>query len=328
MADLVRSLHTWAQAMARHYAQEIPDYARLQASLLERDVALVSYEYLRTALKGQDEDLEDLAISVGQRRQRQGISLTGLLRAYRLWAKDTLEFLQEETPQLLVEVAPRVAQILDRVSEASARGYQLSPEGTWPPGPVSGIGVALHDVGVLVYAPRYLSLSAKDMALTQTSGGQILLLRSPLKEVEEALRELAKAHTAVLWTQEGRSREEVQKDLEEALLLGPLLRMPPGLYPVRLLWPLSMALESSRGQERLMRLVKPLEEHPDLWQTLEAFLKAGLSLKRTAHRLGLHPNTVLYRIHRIEELTGLHLERVEDLCLLQIALQLREALGR
>jgi hypothetical protein len=30
-----------------------------------------------------------------------------------------------------------------------------------------------------------------------------------------------------------------------------------------------------------MRLVKPLEEHPDLWQTLEAFLKAGLSLKRT-----------------------------------------------
>jgi DNA-binding PucR family transcriptional regulator len=239
-----------------------------------------------------------------------------------------LGFLQEETPQLLVEVAPRVAQILDRVSEASARGYQLSPEGTWPPGPVSGIGVALHDAGVLVYAPRYLSLSAKDTALTQTSGGQILLLRSPLKEVEEALRELAKAHAAVLWAQEGRSREEVQKDLEEALLLGPLLRMPPGLYPVRLLWPLSMALESSRGQERLMRLVKPLEEHPDLWQTLEAFLKAGLSLKRTAHRLGLHPNTVLYRIHRIEELTGLHLERVEDLCLLQIALQLREALGR
>jgi hypothetical protein len=314
--------------MAWHYAQEIPDYARLQASLLERDVALVSYEYLRTALKGQDENLEDLAISVGQRRQRQGISLTGLLRAYRLWAKDTLEFIQKETPQLLVEVAPRVAQILDRVSEASARGYQLSLEGTWPPGPVSGIGVALHDVSVLVYAPRYLSLSAKDTALTQTSGGQILLLRSPLKEVEEALRELAKAHAAVLWTQEGRSREEVQKDLEEALLLGPLLRMPPGLYPVRLLWPLSMALESSRGQERLMRLVKPLEEHPDLWQTLEAFLKAGLSLKRTAHRLGLHPNTVLYRIHRIEELTGLHLERVEDLCLLQIALQLREALGR
>jgi hypothetical protein len=61
---------------------------------------------LRTALKGQDEGLEDLAMAVGQRRQRQGISLTGLLRAYRLWAKDTLGFLQEETPQLLVEVAP------------------------------------------------------------------------------------------------------------------------------------------------------------------------------------------------------------------------------
>jgi len=328
MADLVRSLHTWAQAMARHYAREIPDYARLHTDLLERDVALVSYEYLCAALKGQDEGLEDLAMAVGQRRQRQGISLSGLLRAYRLWAKDTLETLQEEAPRLLVEAAPRVAQILDRVSEASARGYRLSLQGTWPPGLVSGIGVALNDAGVLVYAPRYLSLNKEETAFAQAPGGQILLLRSPLREIEEALRKLAKAHAAVLWTQEGRSREEVQKDLEEALFLGPLLRMPPGLYPVRLLWPLSMALDSSRGQERLMRLVKPLEEHPDLWQTLEAFLKAGLSLKRTAHRLGLHPNTVLYRIHRIEELTGLHLKRVEDLCLLQIALQLREALGQ
>lgn len=328
MADLVRSLHTWAQAMARHYAREIPDYARLHTHLLERDVALVSYEYLCAALKGQDEGLEDLAMAVGQRRQRQGVSLPGLLRAYRLWAKDTLEALREEAPHLLVEAAPRVAQVLDRVSEASARGYRLSLEGTWPPGPVSGIGVSLNDAGALVYAPRYLSLDAEGTAFTQTPGGQILLLRLPLRDVEDALRKLAKAHAAVLWAQEGRSREEVQRDLEEALLLGPLLRMPPGLYPVRLLWPLSMALESPRGQERLMRLIRPLEENPNLWQTLEAFLRAGLSLKRAAHRLGLHPNTVLYRIHRIEELTGLSLERVEDVCLLHMAFQLREALGQ
>jgi hypothetical protein len=328
MADLVRSLHTWAQSMARHYAREIPDYARLHPDVLERDVALVSYEYLRTALSGQDEGLEELAMAVGQRRQRQGVSLPGLLRAYRLWAKDTLEALREEAPHLLIEAAPRVAQILDRVSEASARGYRLSLKGTWAPGPVSGIGVALNDSGVLVYATRYLSLDAEETAFTQTSGGQILLLRFPLREVEEGLCNLAKAHAAVIWTQEGRSTEEVQRDLEEALLLGPLLKLPPGLYPVRLLWPLSMALESPRSQERLMRLIRPLEENPNFWQTLEAFLKSGLSLKRAAHQLGLHPNTVLYRIHQIEELTGLNLKRVEDLCLLQMALQYKEALDR
>ena len=161
--------------------------------------------------------------------------------------------------------------------------------------------------------------------LAQAPGGALLLLQAPFKEVERGLRELAQSQAAVLWVGEG-PREEVQKDLEEALLLGPLLRLPPGLYPVRFLWPLSLALESRRGQERLLRLVRPLEGQPDLLKTLEAYLGARLSLKAAARRLGLNPNTVLYRLHRVEELTGLSLERVEDLCLLQIALQLREAL--
>lgn len=326
MGSPTRSLQVWARTMARHYAREIPDYARLHADLLERDVALVSYEYLLAVWKEEDEGLEALAVAVGERRQRQGISLPGLLRAYRLWAKDALEALKAEAPGLLVEAAPRVAEVLDRVSEASARGYRLALKDAWPLGPVTGVGVALGDAGALVYAPRHLPLGPEGMAFAQAPGGALLLLQAPFKEVERGLRELAQSQAAVLWVGEG-PREEVQKDLEEALLLGPLLRLPPGLYPVRFLWPLSLALESRRGQERLLRLVQPLEGQPDLLKTLEAYLGARLSLKAAARRLGLHPNTVLYRLHRAEELTGLSLERVEDLCLLQIALQLREALN-
>lgn len=152
-----------------------------------------------------------------------------------------------------MEAAPRVAEVLDRVSEASARGYRLALKDAWPLGPVTGVGVALGDAGALVYAPRHLPLGPEGMAFAQAPGGA-LLLQAPFKEVERGLRELAQSQAAVLWVGEG-PREEVQKDLEEALLLGPLLRLPPGLYPVRFLWPLSLALESRRGQERLLHLV-------------------------------------------------------------------------
>lgn len=321
-----RTFRAWAEAMARHYAREIPDYGRLDEVILQRDVALVSYEYLRALEEGEEGELETLAVAVGQRRRRQGVSLPALLRAYRLWARDTLVALGEEMPDRLSTLAPRVAEILDRVSEASARGFQLALEGVFPSGPLTGIAVSLEDAGTMVLAPRFLPLPQDRMGYLQTPLGPLLFLPAPLKEVEEPLKALARAQGAVLWVEESKSLQELQGDLEEALLLGGFLSLPPGVYPTHLLWPLASALESPRARERLLRLLAPLEAHPDLLRTLEAHMEARLSLKRTGRRLGLHPNTVLYRLHRVEELTGLRLDRVEDLCLLTMALQLRRAM--
>lgn len=322
MAALHRTLWGWAEAMAWHYAREIPDYARLDRELLRRDVALVSYEYLK-ALEEEGYPLEEMALAVAGRRRHQGVSLPALLRAYRLWAKDALEALRAEAPGRLSALAPRVAEVLDRVSEASARGYRLALEGALPPGPLTGVGAALRDAGALALAPRHLGLPPERLAYAQTPLGPLLLLGAPLREVEEGLKGLARAQGAVLWTEEGRNGAELQEALEEALALGGALGLPPGVYPARLLWPLAMALDSPKGRARLLRLLAPLEAQEGLLEALEAYLAARLSLKGAARRLGLHPNTVLYRLHRAEELTGLRLERVEDLALAAMALQLR-----
>lgn len=324
MGALQRTFWSWAETMAWHYAREIPDYARLDTRVLERDVAVVSFEYLRALEEGGD--VENLALAVGQRRRSQGVSLPALLRAYRLWAKDTLEALKTSAPSQVVELAPRVLELLDRVSEASARGYQLALKGALPCGPLTGVAAQLADAGSLVLAPRYLRLPPEGMAYAQAPLGPLLFLAAPLVEVEEALRSLARQSRAVLWVEEGTKLSELQADLEEALGLGHLLSLPPGLYPTRFLWPLAMALESPRGRDRLLRLLAPLEAHPELLRTLEVYLQARLSLKGAARRLGLHSNTVLYRVHKVEELTGLRLDRVEDLCLLGMALQLRQAM--
>ncbi|WP_420749695.1 PucR family transcriptional regulator, partial [Rhodococcus sp. O3] len=49
-----------------------------------------------------------------------------------------------------------------------------------------------------------------------------------------------------------------------------------------------------------------------LMTTLEAFLDCDGSWRRTADRLHLHPNTVRYRIGRVEALTGRNLAHIGD----------------
>jgi hypothetical protein len=84
------------------------------------------------------------------------------------------------------------------------------------------------------------------------------------------------------------------------------------------------------------RVLRPLEDYPgrrsgdrrapDLRETLEVFLAAGLDRRRAAERLHVHPNTLDYRLGRIEELTGLDLTALDDLMLTALALR-RDAIA-
>ncbi|GAA3193750.1 helix-turn-helix domain-containing protein [Actinocorallia longicatena] len=56
-------------------------------------------------------------------------------------------------------------------------------------------------------------------------------------------------------------------------------------------------------------------------QTLTAYLGHDLHVAEAATELHVHPNTLRYRIRRFEELSGLHLERVDDLVSVWWALQ-------
>jgi sugar diacid utilization regulator len=59
----------------------------------------------------------------------------------------------------------------------------------------------------------------------------------------------------------------------------------------------------------------------DLLATLRTYISSGFSPTRSAHELMVHPNTVLYRLKRICELTGRDPHEPDDLVLLALALK-------
>jgi DNA-binding PucR family transcriptional regulator len=62
-------------------------------------------------------------------------------------------------------------------------------------------------------------------------------------------------------------------------------------------------------------------ERADLVPTLDAFLASGCSPQRTASAMGIHRNTVLYRLKRMEELADLNLTDTEARFYIQLALR-------
>ncbi|MGW7486414.1 PucR family transcriptional regulator [Streptomyces sp. NPDC054786] len=65
----------------------------------------------------------------------------------------------------------------------------------------------------------------------------------------------------------------------------------------------------------------------DLVGSLDAFLNCRRSWQRTAAALNVHKQTVMYRMHRVEQLTGRTLATTGDLAELWIALQARDLLA-
>jgi purine catabolism regulator len=69
------------------------------------------------------------------------------------------------------------------------------------------------------------------------------------------------------------------------------------------------------------------ENNADLVSTLDAFFAANGSPKEAAERLGVHRNTVLYRLDRIRDITGYDLDDAGLRMRLQLALHIHLALG-
>ncbi len=61
--------------------------------------------------------------------------------------------------------------------------------------------------------------------------------------------------------------------------------------------------------------------HAELARTAEAFLDCAGQAGRTAQLLGIHRQTLYYRLGRVEKLTGLDLAEGEDRLLLHMALK-------
>jgi sugar diacid utilization regulator len=69
------------------------------------------------------------------------------------------------------------------------------------------------------------------------------------------------------------------------------------------------------------------ERNSEYLTTLACYFRENNSPQRAARVLHVHPNTVAYRVKRIEEITGLRLDNYRDRLTTQVALEILDALG-
>ena len=89
--------------------------------------------------------------------------------------------------------------------------------------------------------------------------------------------------------------------------------------------PLLEELARSPDLSPFAALVEPLlaydqERRSDLVRTLRVYFAAGANASEASYRLCLHPNIILYRLARVEKLTGLDLKRPRARLALQLGL--------
>ena len=83
----------------------------------------------------------------------------------------------------------------------------------------------------------------------------------------------------------------------------------------------------SFGREVLGGLLDHEARHrAGLLRSLAVYLRENGSLQRAARELHVHPNTVTYRLNRVEAITGLDLGRYQDRLMAQVALEIVDAL--
>ncbi|MDQ3782793.1 MAG: hypothetical protein M3349_07640, partial [Actinomycetota bacterium] len=161
------------KAMIARYRSEIPDYAAHDEPALMADVMDVSLgnldSLLDVAMGGGrfDEGALDGFRLAAARRVHQGVSIEGLLHAYRLWLEIVwTAILDAVSPQRAEETAAALALAglvmdhLNVVSTASARAYVEELEGLW-----SDREVLLRDLLEEMLGGRGNSLRAADTAL-------------------------------------------------------------------------------------------------------------------------------------------------------------------
>lgn len=83
------------------------------------------------------------------------------------------------------------------------------------------------------------------------------------------------------------------------------LQREPGAYRIDDLLLEYQVTRPSPAHDRLVELVEPLFDQDHLLDALVAHLQNGGSRKAAADGLHLHPNSYLYRLRRVHELTGL-----------------------
>ncbi len=119
------------------------------------------------------------------------------------------------------------------------------------------------------------------------------------------------------------------KDAVKALDVGTKLEKSKGIYHIGTLgiYKVLTEIKNSTQREIIDKILCPSKSKnglsKTLLSTLSAFFENDLSIKKTAESMYIHRNTLLYRLHRIKEITGLDPKKFDDAVQLMMALRMR-----
>ncbi|MTL13355.1 PucR family transcriptional regulator [Nocardia seriolae] len=171
--------------------------------------------------------------------------------------------------------------------------------------------------------------AGRALSLLSADGGTVLLPASQVTAAEMAalvagLSTAAQVPiTATVIHAETQRIPDAAEQAHELLDMVHRLECPPGLHSFD---ELAMEYQLTRpgpGREYLGTLLDPLDEYPELLETLRRHIGNDLSRRHTARLLGVHTNTVDNRLKRIGQLTGFDPAQPSGLWYLRSALVAR-----
>lgn len=115
------------------------------------------------------------------------------------------------------------------------------------------------------------------------------------------------------------------QDARAALSLGRRLQGPNQVYCLDKLGIAAFVgiSDESTKIELAKHLLSPLDQEPDLLETLDVFFLENCCPSTTAKHLSIHRNTLSYRLDKITSLTGLDPRQFDDAMQIRLALLLR-----
>jgi purine catabolism regulator len=87
------------------------------------------------------------------------------------------------------------------------------------------------------------------------------------------------------------------------------------------------AADPAELQARVDLILDPLRDHPQLLESLAAYLSADQNINAAAEALHVHPNSLRYRLNRVEDLLGRSLRSPATMADLYVALRAETRFG-
>lgn len=161
--------------------------------------------------------------------------------------------------------------------------------------------------------------------LTSTGGIAVLRGRVDAGDLRTALGRVLhrRWHAGLAVAAEPERTPEAASAARDCAEVADRLGYPSGVHQLGDLLLEVQVTRPGPARTALRDLLAPLDEHPELLQTLTAYVAEHGRRATAAQRLHVHPNTLDYRLRRIRELTGVDPGDREDGQLARAALVVR-----